>query len=110
MAKKNFVLGNSLNRRLLIDVHVAYNNNLGGEYVYGGSHADYPTVTELQQGLTNYYTCDYYRIGGSITYSQQVRENRRMNLFAKVVFDRVNTSDYDYDGRSHLSISLGCNF
>ena len=108
--KKNFVLGNSLNRRLLIDVHVAYNNNLGGEYVYGGSHADYPTVTELQQGLTNYYTCDYYRIGGSITYSQQVRENRRMNLFAKVVFDRVNTSDYDYDGRTHLSISLGCNF
>ena len=66
--KKNFVLGNSLNRRLLIDVHVAYNNNLGGEYVYGGSHADYPTVTELQQGLTNYYTCDYYRIGGTITY------------------------------------------
>lgn len=108
--KKNFVLGNSLNRRLLIDVHVAYNNNLGGEYVYGGSHADYPTVTELQQGLTNYYTCDYYRIGGSITYSQQVRENRRMNLFAKVVFDRVNTSDYDYDGRTYLSISLGCNF
>ena len=47
---------------------------------------------------------------GAITYSQQVRENRRMNLFAKVVFDRVNTSDYDYDGRTHLSISLGCNF
>lgn len=39
-----------------------------------------------------------------------VRENRRMNLFAKVVFDRVNTSDYDYDGRTYLSISLGCNF
>ena len=67
-------------------------------------------VAAMQQGLTNYYTCDYYRIGGSITYSQQVRENRRMNLFAKVVFDRVNTSDYDYDGRTHLSISLGCNF
>ena len=108
--KKNFVLGNSLNRRLLIDVHIAYNKNLGGEYVYGGSHADYPTVTELQQGLTNYYTCNYYRIGGSVTYSQQVSENRRMNLFAKVVFDRVNTSDYDYDGRTYLSISLGCNF
>lgn len=103
--KKNFVLGNSLNRRILIDVHIAYNKNLGGEYV-----ADYPTVTELQQGLTNYYTCNYYRIGGSVTYSQQVSENRRMNLFAKVVFDRVNTSDYDYDGRTYLSISLGCNF
>ena len=44
--KKNFVLGNSLNRRLLIDVHVAYNNNLGGEYVYGGSNADYPNYNK----------------------------------------------------------------
>lgn len=103
-------MGNSLNRRLLVDIHAAYNSNLGGEYVYGGSHADYLTVTELQQGLTNYYTSDYYRIGGSATYSQQVKENKRMNLFAKVAFDRVSTSDYDYDGRTYLSISLGCNF
>ena len=42
--------------------------------------------------------------------SQQVKENKRMNLFAKVAFDRVVTSDYDYDGRTYLSISLGCNF
>ena len=108
--KKNLVLGNSMNRRLLIDIHAAYNHNLGGRYVYGGSHADYLTVTELQQGVTNYYTCDFYRIGGSVTYSQQVKDSKRMNLFAKVAFDRVNTSDYDYDGRTYLSVSLGCNF
>lgn len=108
--KNNFVLGNSMNRRLLVDIHAAYNANLGGEYVYGGSHSDYLTVTGLQQGLTNYYTSDYYRIGGAVTYSQQVKENKRMNLFAKVAFDRVLTSDYDYDGRTYLSISLGCNF
>lgn len=108
--KKNFILGNSLNRRLLIDIHAAYNNNLKGEYIYGGSHADYLTVTELQQGLTNYYTSDYYRIGGSVTYSQQIKEDKRMNLFAKAAFDRVSTSDYDYDGRTYLSISIGCNF
>ena len=108
--KNNFVLGNSMNRRLLVDIHAAYNTNLGGEYVYGGSHSDYLTVTGLQQGLTNYYTSDYYRIGGAVTFSQQVKENKRMNLFAKVAFDRVLTSDYDYDGRTYLSISLGCNF
>lgn len=42
--------------------------------------------------------------------SQQVKENKRMNLFAKVAFDRVVTTDYDYDGHTYLSISLGCNF
>ena len=108
--KKNFVLGNSMNRRLLVDIHAAYNTNLGGEYIYGGSHADYLTVTELQQGLANYYTSDHYRIGGSVTYSRQVKENKRMNLFAKVAFDRVSTSDYEYDGRTYWAISLGCNF
>lgn len=108
--KENFVLGNNMNRRLLVDIHMAYNTNLGGEYIYGGSHSDYPTVTELQQGLTNYYTSDYYRIGGAATYSQQVKADKRMNLFAKIAFDRIITSDYDYDGRTLLSISLGCNF
>lgn len=108
--KKNFVLGNRLNRRLLVDLHVAYNQNLSGTYHYGGSHADYLTVTELQQGLTNFYTSDYCRFGGAVTYSQQIQEHKSMNLFGKIAFDRMATSDYDYNGRSYLSISLGCNF
>ena len=108
--KKNFALSDEMNRRLLVDIHGAYNNNIGGEYVYNGSHADYITVTELHQGMTDYYTSDYYRFGASVTYSQQVKEDKRMNLFGKLAFDRVNTSDYDFDGRSFLSVSLGCNF
>ena len=108
--KKNFALSNEMNRRLLVDIHGAYNNNIGGEYVYNGSHADFHTVTKLHQGLTNYYTSDYYRFGAAVTYSQQVKEDKRMNLFGKLAFDRVNTSDYDFDGRSFLSVSLGCNF
>ena len=108
--KYNWALGNKLNRRLLVDLHGAYNNNLGGEYVYGGTNADRITVTELAQGIQNYYTSNYYRVGASLTYSQQVKEAQRMNMFAKVAFDRMNTSDYDFDGRSFLSVSLGCNF
>lgn len=108
--KKNFALSSEMNRRLLVDIHGAYNNNLGGEYLYGGSHADYVTVTKLHQGLTNYYTSDYYRFGGSLIYSQQIKEDKRMNLFGKLAFDRVTTSDYNFDGRSYLTVSLGCNF
>lgn len=109
-AKINFALGQNFNRRLLLDVHGAYNNNLGGEYNYAGSNADYISVTELEQGLQNYYTSDYYRIGGSLTYSQQVKEDARINMFGKLAFDYVGTSDYDYDKRTYLSVSLGCNF
>lgn len=109
-AKINFVLSQNFNRRLLVDVHGAYNSNLSGEYVYGGSNPDYITVTEMSQGVQNFYTSDYYRIGGSLTYSQQVKENARINMFGKLAFDYVGTSDYDYDKRTYLSVSLGCNF
>ena len=108
--KKNFVLGTGMNRRLLVDIHGAYNNNLGGEYIYGGSNADAIPVTELEQGLQNYYTSNYYRIGGALTYSQQIKEDQRMNMFGKVAVERMSTSDYDYDGRTYVSVSFGCNF
>lgn len=107
--KMNFAVSNKMNRRLLVDLHGAYNNNLGGEFVYGGINENYVSV-ELEQGLLNYYTSNYYRIGASLTYSQQVKEDKDINMFAKLAFDRMNTSDYAYDGRSFLSVSLGCNF
>ena len=77
---------------------------------YNGSNADLLPVVTIAQGLQNYYTSDYYRIGGSLTYSQQVKEDARINMFGKLAFDYVGTSDYDYDKRTYLSVSLGCNF
>lgn len=109
-AKINFALSENFNRRLLLDVHGAYNNNMGGEYDYNGGNADLLPVVTIAQGLQNYYTSNYYRIGASLTYSQQVKEDQNINMFAKLAFDRMNTSDYAYDGRSFLSVSLGCNF
>lgn len=108
--KVNFALGERMNRRLLLDLHGAFNNNLGGEYVYGGPNPDYTSVTELEQGLQNYYTSDYTRLGGALTYSQQVKQGQRINMFAKIAYDCMKTSDYDYDKRSYFSVSLGCNF
>ena len=115
--KKNFVLGNSMNRRLLLDIHAAYNNNIDGEYIFdkdklfNEDKRECISVTGLEQGLLNYYTSDYYRIGGSLTYSQQVKEDANINMFAKLAFDRKNNkSDYKFDNRSYMTVSLGCNF
>ena len=109
--KKNFALGEKMNRRLLLDIHGAYNSNLDGEYKFGGPNKDYISVTELEQGLQNYYTSDYFLFGGALTYSQQIKESAKINMFAKFAFDRKNNkSDFDFDGRSFLSVSLGCNF
>ena len=40
--------------RLLIDISAGINKNIGGEYVYNGQHADYPIVTQLEQGDFNF--------------------------------------------------------
>jgi hypothetical protein len=113
--KKNFVLGNKMNRRLLLDVHGAYNNNLDGAYTYSEefikSNGDHTVVKDMEKKLQEYYTSDYLRIGGSLTYSQQVKQDAKINMFAKFAFDRMNNkSDYDFDGRSYMTVSLGCNF
>ncbi|MBQ8889671.1 MAG: hypothetical protein IJY59_09340 [Bacteroidaceae bacterium] len=108
--KKNFVVGNKMNNRLLLDIHGAYNKNLSGEYQYGGSHADYISVTGLETADANYLNSDFYRIGASLTYSQLIKEGVKTNFFVKAAFDRVGTSDFEYDNRNHFSISAGCNF
>lgn len=108
--KINFAIGSKLNRRLLLDVHAACNSNLSGGYTYGGSHADYITVTGLAQGTSDYRTSDYWRMGAALTYSQQLDETKRMNLFGRLALDRLEASDHDYDGRTFFSVSLGCNF
>lgn len=108
--KKNFALGEKMNNRLLLNVHVAYNNNLNGEYSYGGSHSDYISVTELERGDYCYLSSDYWRFGASVTYSQLMRKSEKVNLFIKAGYERLSTSDYDFSERSCLSISAGCNF
>lgn len=108
--KKNLMLGNSRNNRLLVDIHGAYNVNLGGHYVYGGSNPDYISVTGLEAVDARYLNSDYWRAGCAVTYSQQVRKGDKINMFVKAGFDRVMTSDYGFSGRSCLSVSAGCNF
>lgn len=108
--KRNQPLGRKLMRRLLICLSAHTSKNYSGSYNYGGSHADYPTVTEMMTRDENYLTSDYYRLGASLTYSQQYREGQKTHLFAKAGFDYVKTSNYDFDHRSVATLSLGINF
>lgn len=108
--KKNFVIGSKMNNRLLMSVHAAYKKNLSGEYRYGGSHPEYISVTELETADANYLNSDGYCIGGSFTYSQLVKQGAKTNFFVKIAYDHMGTSDFDYDKRSHFTMSAGCNF
>lgn len=108
--KKNFVVGSKMNNRLLLDIHVAYKKNLSGEYRYGGSHADYLSVTGLETADANYLNSDWNRIGASLTYSQLVKADSKTNFFVKAAFDRVGTKDFNFDNRNYFSFSAGCNF
>ena len=108
--KKNFIVGSRMNNRLLLDIHAGFQKNLDGEYHYGGSHPEYISVTGLETSDANYLNSDFYRIGGSLTYSQQIKEGIKTNFFVKAAFDHVTTSDFEYDNRKHFSISAGCNF
>jgi len=108
--KKNFIIGGKMNNRLLLDIHVGYKKNLSGDYHYGGKHADYISVTELETADGNYLNSNFHRIGGSLTYSQSVQEGIDTNFFVKVSFDHTGTSDFEYNHRNLLSISAGCYF
>ncbi len=108
--KKNFFLGNKLNKRLLITAGAGYNKNLSGSYRYGGVHADYLTVTELETSGENFLTSEYYKVGIGATYSQQYSADKKTTLFAKAGFDYAKTSDYDFDHRSYVSFCVGVNF
>lgn len=108
--KKNFIVGRKMNNRLLLDLHASYKKNLSGEYRYGGSHPEYISVTELETSDANYLNSDFYRIGGSLTYSQLTKVDAKTNFFVKASYDHVGTSDFEFDKRNHFSISAGCNF
>ena len=108
--KKNFALSEVKTKRLLIGAELSYNSNLSGNYVYGGQHADYPTVTGLEQNDFNYLTSEYVSIAIPLVYSQQLKEESKTNLFVKASGQYVHTNSFDFHNRHSMSFSLGCNF
>ncbi|MDR0536471.1 MAG: hypothetical protein LBH04_00230 [Tannerellaceae bacterium] len=99
-----------LSRRLLLGAEAGYNMNLSGGYSYAGNHADYKIVTEMEQNDLNYLISDYYFLGCNAMYSQKVRDKDRANLYVKGALNYRKTADFNFDHRSFLLISIGCNY
>ncbi len=109
--KKNFKLGHSdINHRLLIAVNGGIRNGMSGSYSYGGSNADYPTVTDMEPLDESYLTSDNWNAGIAATYSRLVKAGNKANAFASVKFDYTKSSIALFDKRQQLVFTVGCNF
>lgn len=108
--KVNFKLSDRCINRLLMGADFFYNKNLSGKYVYGGSHADYPTVKKFETTDTNYLLTDYYGVNVSAVYSQRVKEDLKADLYAKANFNYTKAKDFGFNHRSVFEFSVGCNF
>lgn len=107
--KVNFMLPKELQRRILLEGTYWYNHNLDGEYVFGGYYPTYPSVA-LQEANLAYLTSNYHAFNLSLTYSQKLKQDRRMNLFGKVGFGMMVAADNGFDKRQFVNFSVGCNF
>jgi hypothetical protein len=109
--KKNLALSQgTLQRRILLGADYCYNNNLSGKYNYNGSHPEYSVVTKFEQIDSDYLNSNFWSVGGVVTYSQKIKENRLANLFAKAEFRYTEASGSQFGNRHYLQMSIGCNF
>ncbi|MDR0658902.1 MAG: hypothetical protein LBG18_08245 [Mediterranea sp.] len=99
-----------LSRRLLLGLEAGYNQNLSGIYSYTGNYAGYDMVTVLEHNDLNYLVSDFYFLEGNITYSQKIREEDKANVYVKGSFSYRKTNDFEFNHRSLLQISIGCNY
>lgn len=108
-AKKNFRVGDKLNNRLLVAVKGGLRNAMEGCYCYGGTHEEYPTIT-MEAADEAYLTSDAWHVGGSLTYSQQIKEDKKMHVFLKAAVDYHKSKADAFDKRTFASCTLGFNF
>ncbi len=78
---------------LLIRLEAGYSLNLGGEYVYGGSYPDYPTVELYRQDII-FHTADLFKAGGRISYTINVK---RVNFAFNLTADWFRPAGMDMD-------------
>ncbi len=108
--KYNFKLGESMNRRLLVSASVGVMSAGNGEYIYSDAMPDYPTISVLETNDIKYLSSDYWNIGGSATYSQQLKGANRMNCYVRAEINYIKTNSYDFSHRRHMAFAVGFTF
>ncbi|MGP1435627.1 MAG: DUF6850 family outer membrane beta-barrel protein [Phocaeicola sp.] len=108
--KKNFRLDDRMNRRLLATLTGGFRNGMNGNYIYGGTNSDYPTVKEMEPLDEAYLKSDSWNIGTSLIYSQLIKPEARMNIYAKAQLNYTKSKTDLFNKRKELSLAIGCNF
>lgn len=108
--KKNAKLSERKSKRLLAGLDLGYSSNLSGIYNYGGAHADYPTVTDLEQNDFRYLSASYASITVPVVYSQKLKEESQQMLFVKASFQGQFTNSYQFSDRYFAGLNVGVIF
>ena len=108
--KKNFEFSKRKSQQLLVGLDFGYNENISGIYNYGGAHADYPTVTGLEQNDFKYLTSSYASVGLPLIYSQKMKEESKNTLFVKAQVQAQFTNSYHFSDRIVAGVNVGVNF
>lgn len=108
--KANFRLSEKFTQRLLVSAAFLGKFNLEGEYDYNGPFPDYPTVTELERLEMLYHKCDHMQFKLGAVYSRSINIKSLSTLFVGADFGYTSTSDNNYNNRTYVKVSVGCNF
>ena len=110
-AKKNFSFGDN---SILVGVRGEYKNIFDSEHVYSGHNEASEIYTDMVLLDYDCLRCDYYSLGGELTYTRRGIFNGHTSFFAKISADCRKALDSDIGRdlgrRGFLALEVGLAF
>lgn len=108
--KRNIHFSGVCAPRLLLSAEAVYNKNTSGEFEYGGQHAEYITVSEIQQVDADYLMSDYWGFNVVVNYSQKMKSQPTLSWYVNGYFNYKKTDKFEFNNRRKIGIVIGCIF
>ena len=108
--RNNFIVGKTMNQRLLLDVRLMMKRAFSGKYDYRGANNDLITVREMEPLDEAFLTADAQGARLSLTYSQLLRQQTNVNGYVKLAFSELHSKAKTFNSRRNVSVTLGVNF
>lgn len=108
--KRNVIFSGIAKPRLLLSAQAMVNKNTSGSFDYGGKHAEYITVTEMEQGDYNYLKSNYWGLNVVANYSQKFNPETNLRWYVSGYFNYVKTTSFDFNNRKKIGLTIGCLF
>lgn len=107
--KYNFAMGEKLNRRLLVGASYGYLKNLSAGYCYSDMMPDSPAITLEEEDLRA-LSANAWNLAASVTYSQAIKADNRMNAYARAEINYVKATTNDFSHRRYINFAVGFTF